>query len=279
MLTSKQIIENLNLTGNFLEAAIFSELVKSNHFLVTAEWPFSQPTFQGTADIIAMNHNVNWDSEPLVFFAIECKKAKADQKVWVFDSNRSERDVKHPMIKISQDGDVVYESRAGYLIPNLSVNRVEDAPLYNKGYELRESDGNLNRNDSERIYTSLTQANKAAVGVVKSNYKNVFNINPQLFERNPVAVIPIVITNAQLKTISYNPEKIDKNSGEIKSSEATLEDRDWLMFDYPLSNDLQILGKPRGQDATVQPIKRPTYIVSAHNALNIMHEIVGSAEY
>lgn len=279
MLTSEQIISNLNLTGNFLEAAIFSELIKSDHFLVTAEWPFSQPTFQGTADIIAMNHNVTWDSEPLVFFAIECKKARADQKVWVFDKSYSRRDEKHPLIKIDQGGNITYEGRTGYLIPNLGVNRVEDAPIFNKGYELRESDGNLNRNDSERIYTSLTQANKAAVGIAKSNYKKIFSVNAQLFERNPLAIIPVVITNAQLKVISYGPEKINKKTGEIEPSDVTLEDRDWLMFDYPLSNDLQLMGIQKNQDASIQPIKRPTYIVSASNAINILKEIVNAAEY
>lgn len=279
MPSNQQIVSNLNLTGNFLEASTFSRLVESDHFLVTAEWPFSQPTFQGTADIIALNHNVNWDSEPLVFFAIECKKAKPDQKVWVFDSNRTDRDLRHPMLKITQTGQTLYEGRAGYLIPNLGVNRVEDAPLFNKGYELRENDGNLNRNESERIYVSLTQANKAAVGLAKTNYKEIFDVNQQVFARNPIAIVPVVITNAKLKTISYDPSSIDSNSGEIRTADVTFQDRDWLMFDYPLTNDLQLPGDFQNRDGTVQPIKRPTYIISASNFVSILQEIATAAEY
>lgn len=279
MLTPEQIINNLNLTGNFLEASVFADLEKSDHFLVTAEWPFSQPTFQGTADIIAMNHNVTWESEPLVFFAIECKKAKKDQKVWVFDSSRSKKDLYHPMIKIDPEGKILYEPRTGYFLPDLGVSRVEHAPLYNKGYELRENDGNLNRNDSERIFTSLTQANKAAVGVAKSNFKGIFDINQAAFENRPIAIIPIVITNAKIKTMTYDATKIDKTTGEVKAENVTFEDRDWVMFDYALSDDLQLRGNHRNKESVIQPIKRPTYIVSASNAINLMQELANAAEY
>jgi hypothetical protein len=279
MLTPEQIINNLNLTGNFLEASIFAELEKNDHFLVTAEWPFSQPAFQGTADLIAMNYNVTWDSEPLVFFAIECKKAKSDQKVWVFDKSRSKRDLYHPMIRINNEEKITYDARTGYLLPNLGINRIEDAPIYNKGYELRDNDGNLNRNDSERIFTSLTQANKAAIGVVKSNYKNIFKVSQMTFENRPIAIIPIVITNAELKTITYDPAKVDQKTGEVKAEDVTFENRDWVIFDYALSNELQLMGENLNTKSTIQPIKRPTYIVSASSAVSFMQELASAAEY
>lgn len=279
MLTPQQIINNLNLTGNFLEASIFAELEKSEHFLVTAEWPFSQPEFQGTADLISMNYNVTWDSEPLVFFAIECKKAKNDQKVWVFDKSRSTRDLYHPMIRIDAEKKITYDPRTGYLLPNLGIGRPEDAPIYNKGYELRNNDGNLNRNDSERIFTSLTQANKAAIGIVKSDYRNIFKVNQMTFENRPIAIIPIVITNAVLKTMTYNPTKVDKKTGEVKAEDVTFQDRDWVIFDYALSNELQLIGENVSTKSTIQPIKRPTYIVSASNAVSFMQELAGVAEY
>jgi len=56
MITNKQIVDNLNLTGNFLESSVFADLNSHQHFIATAEWPFSQPTFNGSAGIVALNH-------------------------------------------------------------------------------------------------------------------------------------------------------------------------------------------------------------------------------
>ena len=276
MLTAKQIVDNLNLTGNFLEASVFFELVTSGRFLATAEWPYSQPTFQGTADIIALNHHVEWGSEPLVFFAIECKKAKPDQKVWVFDVSRTSKDMLYPMVKIDQSGRVLYERTTGYLMPSTGINSTDDAPIFNKGYELRESDGNLSRNDSERIYTSLTQANKAAISLVKSNYKDIFSVHPDAFEQHPTAIVPVVITNATIKIIKYSPKNINNQSGEISVKDVELENKDWIFFDYPLPHDLQLNGKYG--DSSIRPIKRPTYVISAPKAIEKMDEISRYAE-
>lgn len=276
-LSVKQIVESLNLTGNFLEASIFSQLIKSGHFLATAEWPYTQPTFQGTADIIALNHHAEWDSEPLVFFAIECKKVRSEQKVWVFDVSRTNRDLRYPMIKLNPEGKIVYESRAGYLMPDLGVSNMDNSPIYNKGFELRESDGSLNRNESEKIYLSLTQANKATVAVRTKNYKEIFRVPEHIFDDHPTAIIPVVITNAIIKTITYNPDAIDAKTGEIKHSDVAYEDKDWIIFDYALPDDLQLSGKYQGVDA--QPIKRPTFIISASKAVEIMKLISAYLEY
>src|ERR1019366_8617480 len=99
---------NLNLTGNFLEASVFYEMSQNKDLLVTAEWPFSfnkvGGKVDGIADIIAVDINVKWGSEPLVFFAIECKKVKTDQKVWIFDRHKGSRDITHPFLRISTEG-------------------------------------------------------------------------------------------------------------------------------------------------------------------------------
>lgn len=276
MLKDEQIITNLNLTGNFLEAKMFSELIKSKHFLVTAEWPFTQPTFQGTADIIALNHKVTWDTEPFVVFAIECKKVKSDQKVWVFDRSRSKSDILSPFVKIQASGSIFYEDNTGYIIPGLDVSQFSEIPLFNKGYEFREKDGNLNRNESEKIYNSLTQANKALIGICKSDYKKIFKVSESVFESRHLLVVPIVITNAVIKTVEYQPDDIDIQTGEIDPKKVKFSEKDWVIFDYPLADDVQVRGNYKG--SIVQPIKRPTIIVNASKAIEVMQEICNSSE-
>lgn len=277
MLSTEQIVNNLNLTGNFLEARVFNELEQHEHFIVTAEWPFSQPTFQGTADIVTLNHQVSWQNDNLVVFAIECKKAKPDQKVWTFDVSRSKRDVYHPFIQKTSTGGILYNNTTGYILPSLSIHSTQDSPIFNKGYELRESDGNLNRNDAERIYTGLLQANKALFGAVKSNQTQIFNVPPQTFEDRSILFIPVVVTNAALKVLTYDPLKIDPKTAELSDKKIKIEDRDWVLFDFPLPNDLQLMGELN--KVSVQPIKRPTLIVKADNAISVMESFCSDSKY
>ncbi|MCX6728838.1 MAG: hypothetical protein NTV39_03660 [Candidatus Saccharibacteria bacterium] len=276
MLSDKKIIENLNLTGNFLEASMFSEIANHDHYIATAEWPFSTSNFNGTADIIALNHHVQFE-EPLVFFIIECKKANKDHKVWVFDRCSGNRDITHPFLRFAPNGSRVYTDRTGYLLPLMGINRVEDAPLYNKGYELRETDGNLNRNDSERIHKALTQANRAFVALAETDVTKIFKVSKATFEVREILFVPLVITNATIKVLNYSSEKIDKNKGEIDVEHITTEERDFILYDFPLSSELQVSGNHNSE--VIYPYKRPTFIVRADKAIELMQAISSAAEY
>lgn len=266
----------MNLTGNFLEAKLFADLSATNRYLVTAEWPYTQPTFNGTADIIAINYSANLPNEPLVAFAIECKKVRPDQKVWVFDKTKSKHDILHPFLKMSDTGKRLYNQRLGYLLPSIGEHNVDLAPVFNKGYELRQSDGSLNRNESEKIYGALLQANKAFVGLVKSNLTKVFKVQSKVFEERDVLIVPIVVTNAQIKTINYDPMHIDSVSLELLEA-AEIINRDFIIYDFPLVDDLQLSGSLEGF-TDIQPYKRPTFIVNASKALEIMDAISRHAE-
>jgi hypothetical protein len=157
------------------------------------------------------------------------------------------------------------------------VGSRQNAPLFNKGYELRETDANLNRDQSEKIYNSLTQANRAATALARSNIREIFHVDPLTFENRNVVIVPVVVTNAVLRSLNYDRSRVDPSKGEVEEDQAALEDRDWLIFDYPLPNELQIRG-PNESGEDIQPIKRPTFIVSSNKVIDIMKAISNDAE-
>ena len=144
-----------------------------------------------------------------------------------------------------------------YILSNLCYNTYEDYEGCINVFEFNEESGALYRNSDKmlRAYYAIKQVNEAIPGIVAKI--------PSL-SRRPVAknyVIPVVVTTANLWVTQYNPQDISKATGEIDAAKLKLEQRDWLLYHYPLALQEQIVGTTT--EGAIRPDRRPTFVVNS----------------
>lgn len=271
MATSKQMTDSINLSGLFFEEYCKDILTKERRFnALKSEYVFSyfpeddkNSVINGTADFVGLDSSISFSND-VVMYAVECKKVDPTNKIWVFQESTEDKR------KTSEDDPF-------YLISGSSVpggykkyaNRqirssftYQNVRVAYKGFELRDSDASLNRNGELKIYSALSQANKALTALMMQNMtmKRLLNLG-----NNPEGIktfyIPMVLTNAELNVLRYDAKDVDPSKGQISNDKVTYEKVDWLWYESPL-NSYEQVSLEAETGSVVKPVKRLVGIVN-----------------
>ncbi len=226
----------------------------------------------GTVDVLAETSIDN--GSIVLILPAECKKADPKLKHWVFDPHRPTRTRDMPYVMFTKGGENSFTQ--DYNLPNLGYNTYGDYENCVNVFEFNEASGAINRNTTDkalRPYFAIKQANEAVPGIVEKI--------PSL-SRQPAAknfIIPIVVTTANLWVTQYDPQDIDKATGEIDAAKLDLVQKDWLLYHYPLAFHEQTRGSLVGPttDGIIRPDKRPTFVVNSVKlrdfVTNLIHDL------
>lgn len=263
--TSKEIKNELNRTGLFLESVVFESLQKLPKFKVTREEPYTSEGFEGTIDIPAVSQ-VRKDL--LVCIPIECKKADPEQKYWVFDQRKKSEKPTFPFdfYEVAKS-DINYDKNVFF--PSLDYPRMEHLDKAIQSFEFNETTGKISRNKEQRPYLALKQANEAVSSFIDEKRRRIYEISDVNYNQANIIFIPLVVTTANLHILEYKPSDIDWRSGTIKTSELGLRAKEWVHYEFPLPYSLRTRTSPG-----LGPVKRPSFIVNSDEFVRFITRLV-----
>lgn len=259
-LTSKKMAEEINGTGIFLESRVHNFLSAQEGFRSTREYAYSTESrindripviVEGTADVLAAT-KVNSNSS--LCLSIECKRAKEDQKHWVFEKRVTGSEIyKFVYYDNDQRGKGI-NFDLNLNLPSLGYGGMEHFDQAIKVFEFNESTGKISRDNSAVTYKALKQANEPikALAPVPEEIFSFLGSN----ETN-ILFIPIVVTTANLWMLDYTAEDISWDSGTVQIDKLNLQPKGWVHYEFPLPVTLKMLGKGKTQ------VKSPTFVVNA----------------
>ncbi len=259
-LSNIKIVEEINGTGLFLESRVHNFLSVQEGFKSTREYSYSTESrvndripiiVEGTADVLAATRVNN---KSIICFSIECKRAKVDQKYWVFEKRVTGHEIyKFVYYDNDQRGKGI-NFDLNLNLPSLGYGGMEYFDQAIKVFEFNEITGKISRDNSEVTYKALKQANEP-IKALAPVPEEIFNFL-ETGEAN-ILYIPIVVTTASLSMLSYSPEDISWDSGIVQIDKLELLPKGWIHYEFPLPVTLKMLGKGRTQ------VKSPTFIVNA----------------
>ncbi|HXF50028.1 MAG TPA: hypothetical protein VNL73_11480 [Verrucomicrobiae bacterium] len=251
-------------------------------YVYEIEVPYSIPEHDGTIDIVAVRiPRLNVPIPPLmknnIFLIIEAKKASSEIKHWVFLKNthteysRLYESSFVSITKFAKKDDLIHiENRLtfqklGYSFPD-KYDKCVNCFEYNEKFK-------LNRNNDEKIYKPLLQVHRELNGFCQRD----LIVHKHRFDTPEGAIfLPIIVTTANLYTVSYNPQEVILPEALLPTDKAILEEKSWLTYDFPLPQHLRSIKGKR-----IRTEKLTTFIVSANHweqFLNSVGEIYGFGE-
>lgn len=255
------IKKNLNETGFFLEDIIYTELIKSKvASRVIRELNYSLPQYQKAGSIDLLYVQIANSGGSRLICPIECKKSPDNQSKWVFMSDEVER---IPIIEvIDHSYDVIHTYKALYLAGSRThtchINSFKFNPL----------SGNQNRESSNRPYDAMRTANEYITSLqAKKAPKSVEDL---LSKDRANVIIPVVCTNAELYSTSYDRSKIDLASGNLDASEISLKEENWVFYNFPMGYGVtHFLDEDYGGD-------RFTVVVNSKHISSLINYLISS---
>lgn len=266
-MTNEKITELLNLTGTFFHdycAAVLKALPLG--IAVRTEEPFTYPGSNGpllgksgSMDIFA----VYSDEKKSFCFSIECKRAMPTTKNWIFFRSRE------PEIRTFFP--YYYSPRheaiecGGLLFPRLGYPSPADFELCDRIYEIDETLGKINKNQAERAYRSLLQANHGLVAALETKRAVLSEMSHH--RNQPMYFVPTVITTANLLLADFDPRKVSPNRGEIPARDINYLERKWVEFEFGLPD---YLTRPQSDRFR----RRSTFVVNSSSIAEFFEGIV-----
>ena len=190
---SKEETDALNRHGVFFKKRVLQELQSIHGIgIVSEELGVS---FGGTRviDIVAADHR----SKPQLFFAVECKRAYAAEKSWIFlrDFDR------HYRVERELGGMVGCSSIFAQSVP-------PGPPICSEGYEYRKE---KNVADQDPLFKAAGQLSAGYLGFMARREREVrsFGHNAATTER----YVPVLVTTAELRVLRSDPSTICLESG------------------------------------------------------------------
>lgn len=229
----KKTTDLLNFTGLFFEDYCAHVLKSSDMgYSVRTEEPFTFPPsngpiigLSGSIDILA----VYSDSKKSFCFSIECKRAIPSIKNWVFFKTKN--DATRIYFLGKSNGPSGGGTRHfGLLLPHLKYAKLEDYELCDRAIEVNESFDQLNRNQEEKVYRSLLQANHGLAAAF-------VGMSPLLSEmcnrsERPMFYIPIVLTTANLYLTTFDPSNVSADDGTLLESHLSYAEERWIEYEF-----------------------------------------------
>lgn len=269
------MLEEINGTGIFLESRVHSFLSAQERFRSTREYSYSTESrindripviVEGTVDVLATTMVNNGSS---VCLSIECKRARKDQKHWVFEKRITGSEIYKFIYHNNDQRNRGVSFDLNLNLPSLGYGGMKYFDQAIKVFEFNESTGNISRNNSEITYRALKQANEpikalAPVPEIIFSYLEVGGAN--------ILFVPIVVTTANLFMLNYSTEDISWETGMVQINKLDLQPKEWIHYEFPLPVTLKMMG--RGQPQA----KSPTFIVNAKSFTKFVEKLVADCK-
>ena len=240
-------IHSLNVQGTFFERWCQETIKKSHWNIVSTNYPVEYPRHNGPliGEQSALDVYARLAKDTILLtLLVECKKHNPEFIDWVFfphtDTKRQKHFTGSVIANKSIDGDGNRWEVTAKLAPMASLEWVHT----NDAWETR---GNYLRykNDKDKTRTSnaaITQAAHQIALATKAIFEEELGDNKDLSAKSANAempyvhqiFIPIIITTAKLLVCEFDPKNVDKKTGEILLSKATLKELPYLLYEYPL---------------------------------------------
>lgn len=265
--------KGLNLTGVFLEAKVFDALQANTAVKAKREEPYSTMTsehFEGTIDVLATSMV---SSDTALCLSIECKKANPEQKHWVFEKRNDQSEPEYyPFDYKNKEGAISYEKNIFF--PSLGYDGMKFFDKAIQVYEFKEIDGFPSRNQVEKAYNAVKQANEATSSYIDDDSRVYDSLGRKEKELN-ILFLSIVVTTANLWTTKYSVSDVGWKEGTIQGDKLELEAKKWVIYEFPLPYHLRTR-----TSLGIGPIKRPSIIVNAENLEEFVSKLlVDSKKY
>jgi hypothetical protein len=243
-------IHALNIHGAFFERWAATAMVKQPDWRVrSTNYPVKIPPNpkvggnESTIDIVAQRTT----GDVLATLTVECKKNNPKLINWVFFRSLTPRQVRVPTLAF---GMYDIDQPPGWYV----VRRLVEASqiVVDDGRETR-SDYLSYKDKKDKTRTANAAINdgayQVALGLQALVWEELYRAGAydeasrteDLPERVWTAqtFLPVVLTTARLKVASFEPEKVNPLSGEIRFEDVVLSDVPYLIYDYALPRHLQ----------------------------------------
>jgi hypothetical protein len=276
-------IHSLNIHGLFFQRKC-EEMIRNQRGwkVELTEYPVEYPpygtgpsgssrTAESALDIYA-EHNLDNDRLTLL---IECKKNNPEFVDWIFFLKQNgPSSIRYT--KIDTHGGAPGPGRwtANLYWDTHGLNDI----LANEARESRGSYLDYQRNDrtktanaaitgAARQVALATQAIKQERIDFLHTMSNDLQQQPKPFDRQ--VFLPVIATTARLFTCDFDPDDVSADDGEIPLDKATLTERDWLYYEYPMSRALYQL--PANAVTSISMHDRdPQRLMDIHGRMHIL---------
>lgn len=257
----KKATDLLNSTGLFFQDYCASVLKSSNlGYSLKTEEPFTFPPsngpivgLSGSIDILA----VYSDSKKSFCFIIECKRAIPSTKNWILFKTKNDSSRTYFLGK-SKGPSGGGAGSYGLLLPQLNYTKLEDYELCDRAIEVNQSFDKLSRNQEEKVYRSLVQANHGLAAA----FVGMAPLLAEMCNRSerPMYYIPIVLTTANLYLAGFEPSNVNPDDGTLLESHLSYAEKEWVEYEFGLPDYLSALKKD-----SLLPHRRSTFIVNSRH--------------
>jgi hypothetical protein len=245
-------VHSINIHGIFFERWCQQMVAEAEGWTLDAvnypvEFPPPNGPWRGkesTLDIRASRDT----SEHRLCLLIECKKNNPEFVDWVFFQKPLERSSKEfivsqvenvPRTQPPQGWDSV--STVRHLTSNFDL--ADEARETRANYLEWKNSGNKTRTSNAAIQDAAYQVSLAKQAVANEDNeicRRMGNASPavQLPWRKKL-YFPTIVTTARIFVCAFDPNEVDPATGEIVPTKASIDERDALVFEYPLPRHLQ----------------------------------------
>ncbi len=244
------------------------------NFYSTSEWPFTFPPSQGsmlgvhgTADVVAITGLKNKNQKNiLIFLVIECKRAKSSIKNWMFikDSVDSRPTFFYSNVRegIKEDRSIIRHLK----FPDLGYASINDYDYCNNAVEFNKELSNINRDQSEKTYKAIKQANHAAHALEENEPKYIEYVTTEisLEQYDYFVVLPVVLTTANLFITEFDYKNI--HNGDLCPNDVSYVKKSWLTYEFPLPDFLSFSVR----NSQIRVEKRTTFIVNHEHFIEFL---------
>lgn len=234
-------------------------------YKAVSEWPFTYPPSSGpllgvhsTVDIVAIRVVSGISEKTLLFLVIQCKRANNSIKNWIFLKENKD---KHPVFIFSDVDEELNEKKfitRHLTFPDLGYPAVASFDYCNNVIEVNDKFSSVNRNQEEKVYKAIRQANLGIYALENKIPKYIENLTTDisLDSFRHFIFLPVVVTTANLYMADFDYKNV--NRGDISHQDVKYEEKKWLTYEFPLP-DFIGYGKV---EPRVSIEKRTTFIVN-----------------
>jgi hypothetical protein len=253
-------VHSINIHGVFFErwcqqiiSGAQAWKVKSTNYPV--EFPPPNGSLRGkesTLDIRAerrlLVNQASFYVELLLTLLIECKKNNPDFVNWIFFPKPSAKIkstifISHMETVSHMPKDSGWDAQVSLGQLNLSVPTADEARETRGSYQAHQK-RNKTKTSNAAVSDAAYQIALATQAIVSEEQRFLQHLGsspgrdlPMPWKRQ--AFLPTIVTSAQLFTCEFHPSDIDPATGEIPYAKATITERPFLIYEYPLPRHLQ----------------------------------------
>jgi len=179
---------------------------------------------------------------------IECKKNNPDFIDWVFfEADASDTKAKRIWIQevradVGTDALTNYQGAKVFIHPLESVGPVTDDGYETKGTYDVPTERKNTKTSTEAISNACHQVALATQGILAEEQRFMkmrAKLGSAKIPYFSETFLPLIVTTANLKTVSFDPASVDPASGTVAFDAVSLKDAKWLSYLYPLPRHLQ----------------------------------------